>query len=208
MAISARRVGGAEVRPDRDRRGSAPDARGFGVHRLRAHWRPGRYGPQFGETVHRAIERVVRSRAPDASTAVAHAARVTELDHHIDEAVADVERAVAALRAERWLEDPRVVFRVRRYPIAGSLAPEALLAGYIDLFGTHAGRDRRRRLQDGPGAVRRRGGPAYPSYAEQVATYARLLACRPLASTKADAPRAALLFTHDGTLRWVRHERA
>jgi ATP-dependent helicase/nuclease subunit A len=60
--------------------------------------RIGRYGNTFGKVVHQAIGFKLNEPALPAAEAVARAARLAGLDEHLAEAVADVERTVAALR--------------------------------------------------------------------------------------------------------------
>nr|MBA3461798.1 UvrD-helicase domain-containing protein [Deltaproteobacteria bacterium] len=58
--------------------------------------RPSRFGPVFGDVVHEAIG-LVLTRGWPARRAVETTAAIAELANHLDEAVADVERATAAL---------------------------------------------------------------------------------------------------------------
>lgn len=158
--------------------------------------RSGRYGPQFGSTVHRALELILAEHA-DEATALEWAVRETGLSKNIDAARADVQRTLRALSEHNL----RAGLLKVEYPIAGSLSPDSLLAGYIDLlivtpewltvidfktdpapFGTSTS--------------------AYPGYAKQVKAYAELLARSGIANGR--QTRSALLFTESGELQWIR----
>ena len=151
-----------------------------------------RFGAVFGDVVHRAIG-LVLTRGISARDAVARVVAGAGLaDHHADaDAVADVERAVAALRREQLI-DGRVL-RVE-YPVA---APQAgcIAAGYIDLVS--AADDRAIDVIDfktdhwPAGATD--AAATFPAYAAQVRAYALMIGAR----------RAGLLFTVSGTVAWV-----
>jgi ATP-dependent exoDNAse (exonuclease V) beta subunit len=63
--------------------------------------REGRYGGLFGSTVHHAIGLALRRSGMTVQEAVQRAAKLYGLAEHLDEAVADVERGLKALRAAR-----------------------------------------------------------------------------------------------------------
>lgn len=158
--------------------------------------RPGRHGPVFGTTVHAAIAIVVEQRR-SAADAVRRAARATALDAALHpEAIADVERALDALRAAGLL-DAGIVRRFE-YPV-GALVPDgdghALAFGYIDFVAATEPMTvidfKTDRAPEGDAAS------ALPHYARQVRTYGQIL--RP------DAPsmRCGLLFTESGKIAWV-----
>jgi ATP-dependent helicase/nuclease subunit A len=158
--------------------------------------RTGRYGPVFGSTVHRALELVLTKCAPDAPRAVQWAAREVGLEEHLTQAEEDVTRTLAALESAGLLRGQLAL----EYPIAGSLEPSTLLAGYIDLL---IATDEELivvdfKTDDPPaGDARKR----YPGYAAQVGAYAKLLQSAGMASGR--RLRQGLLFTGDGGLRWV-----
>jgi ATP-dependent helicase/nuclease subunit A len=156
--------------------------------------RAGRFGPRFGETVHVAIGLALGSRL-EPLEAVRRAAGRTGLEERLDEAAADVARALAALRAE-GLGAPGPALRLE-YPVAGAAGDGRLLAGYADLVGVGGGGlvvlDFK---TDAPPA-----GPvaeSHPEYVAQVRAYAELLGAAGLGPA-----RAGLLFTADGLIRWL-----
>jgi ATP-dependent helicase/nuclease subunit A len=172
--------------------------------------RPGRFGPVFGDTVHRAIGLALAAGlAPDA--AVVRAAAGTGLSLHLDEAAADVTRALAALAGWGLARPPGPDLRLE-YPVAqASPDGSTLLAGYVDLLGVRrAPGDGRLAVVDfktdappPPGADLR---STHGAYARQVTAYAQLVSalCPPLrGSTAPGGVAAGLLFTADGGLRWL-----
>jgi ATP-dependent exoDNAse (exonuclease V) beta subunit len=160
--------------------------------------RVGRFGPTFGTTVHGAIADVVE-RGTIAAEAVKRAGRAAGLDEaRWADALADVERTVAALKAEGLIGRDGVTTRLE-YPISvGAVVggEGAIVAGYVDFV---AASDTEIVVIDfktdaaPAGDVR----SAYPGYVEQVKSYARVVA--------PDAPRVrlALAFTQTGKLEWV-----
>lgn len=154
----------------------------------------GRHGTTFGQTVHAAIGAVLTGpRTLD--EAVQAAATRHGLDTHLREAREDVARALDTLRSLRIDEAPHCL----EYAIAGVSPGGGLIAGYADLvvvppagplliidFKTDAP----------PSAF----APIPRSYVEQVHGYAHALE-RALAL--ASPPRAGLLFTADGEIRWL-----
>jgi ATP-dependent helicase/nuclease subunit A len=157
--------------------------------------KPGRFGPSFGTAVHRAVE-LVLSRGLTTQEAATRAAKELAVEPLRDMLVEDVTRARTALERAGLLQH---AFQVE-YPLAGSVAGETLVSGFIDL------------LVDTPdglcvidfktdAAPRGDVREEYPGYVEQVRSYAELLhRSRAFASNVA---RAGLLFTADGSLRWV-----
>jgi ATP-dependent helicase/nuclease subunit A len=94
--------------------------------------RRGRHGTTFGNTVHGALEMVLRWGV-DADEAVARSAKQNRLeDKLVEEAGADVGRALGALKAEGLLEDD-VELRCE-YPVVGKGADGYMLVGVIDLI--------------------------------------------------------------------------
>jgi ATP-dependent helicase/nuclease subunit A len=162
--------------------------------------RPGRFGDVFGSTVHLALGRVLRDPAEAASDAVRRAARRTGLVEHLDEATADVERTIAALRAER-LAGPLGPGLQLEYPVAGGDGRGFLLSGYIDLVAaTHERLDIIDFKTDAPPTESVE--MSHPGYVAQVTTYATLLNAAGV--TAGRRVRCGLLFTGDGVIRWTR----
>lgn len=162
--------------------------------------RKGRFGPVFGETVHRAIAWAVRKGLPPAA-AVRRSARSTGLDEaRWADAAEDVARATAALLRENLGASSERITRFE-YPLAvreASGEGHLLLSGYIDFVSCQASAGGEEivvidfKTDAAPeGAV----GLAYPAYVEQVRTYARL-------AFGGAAARAGLLFTATGEVHW------
>jgi ATP-dependent exoDNAse (exonuclease V) beta subunit len=86
------------------------------------------------------------------------------------------------------------------YPVAGSVEPQTLVSGFIDLLVD---------APDGLCIIDFKTDPAprgdvrqeYPAYVEQVRAYATLLAGSGAAGSA--VARVGLLFTADGGLHWV-----
>jgi ATP-dependent helicase/nuclease subunit A len=157
-----------------------------------------RYGSRFGSTVHRAIGLVLRDGA-SAAEATRRASVWYGLEEHVDEAAADVGRALSALRAAGIGGMPGAALQLE-YPVAGSMEGGSLVNGYIDLVAVAGGVlyviDFK---TDAPphGAVEQ----AYPNYVGQVRAYGRLLENGGVSGGR--NLRCGLLFTADGVLRWV-----
>lgn len=161
--------------------------------------REGRYGANFGETVHRAIGIAMRDPACTAAEAVGRAAEETGLAHDLKEAATDVGRALEALRAQGLLGQPGPSLRLE-YPIAGPGENGMLLVGFIDLVSAIEGHlDVIDFKTDSPPEVDPR--QTHPEYVGQVLTYGRLLEAAGLCAAR--RPRCGLLYTADGRLRWV-----
>ncbi len=160
--------------------------------------REGRFGSVFGHTVHHAIGLVLRDPALAVPDAVARAGSVYGLTDHLPEAVADVERALEALRRE-GIDGPTGTRLQVEYSVAGSWDGGQLLSGYIDLV---AMKDDRLDVidfkTDAPPS--RTAEHAFPEYAAQVRIYAQLLDG---AGIRGARMRCGLLFTGDGIIRWV-----
>jgi ATP-dependent helicase/nuclease subunit A len=161
--------------------------------------RDGRHGPVFGDTVHRAIGLVLTETGLTSAEAVRRAASRSGLAEHLEEAAADVGRALAALRGEGLLRAVGADLQVE-YPVAGAWSDGLLLTGYIDLVTVGADRiDVVDFKTDPPPA-----GPvelAYPQYASQVRLYGHLLEAADVTGER--HPRCGLLFTADGTIHWL-----
>lgn len=161
--------------------------------------RAGRHGHVFGDTVHRAIGFVLNEPGLTSAEAVRRAAARTDLADHLDAATADVDRAMTALRSAGLLRVIGPDLQVE-YPVAGSWGDGVLLNGYIDLLSVAADRiDVIDFKTDAPpdGPVEQ----AYPQYAGQVRLYGRLLEAAGVIGAR--RARHGLLFTADGSIRWV-----
>lgn len=159
--------------------------------------RPSRFGPVFGDTVHRAIGAVLQSRSLSPTAAVARARRVTGLRDHLDEAVADVARAVTTLAD---LTQSGATMRLE-YPVVGQ-SGDNMLVGYIDLLIASATEliviDFKTDLSDTSEAPL---AQVFPGYVEQLRSYVSML--RGAGLVEGRTARAALLFTDLGALRWI-----
>lgn len=156
--------------------------------------RIGRFGPVFGETVHRAIGlALLRKMAP--IEAVERSSRATGLLEHFEEAAEDVTRALAVLMHEGL--SPCDALRLE-YPV-GEARDGQLLSGYVDLVA----------VRDGIGTVvdfktdrppTGRAADTHLDYVQQVRTYLNLLSGEVLSGMKL---RGGLLWTATGVLEWV-----
>lgn len=158
--------------------------------------RVSRYGAAFGEAVHRAIGFKLNDPALSATQAVVLAARVAQLDDHHEEAAADVDRAIEALRNEGLTAGE---WRLE-YPVWGVKDGTQLLQGFVDLLAVGP----RGELiiidfkTDAPslGEVT----VTHAGYVAQVRSYREVL--QGAGMTGGVTSRCALLFTCDGGLRW------
>ncbi len=160
--------------------------------------RASRFGPVFGETVHRALGLSLAQPGLGTEAAVERAAGATGLAGRRGEAVEDVRRALAALERAglRRASGPDLQLE---YPVA--LARDGrLVTGYVDLLGMREGQltviDFKTDAPP-PGDVAETHG----AYVEQVRTYASILEALGLAAPGSVA--AGLLFTAEGEVRWV-----
>jgi ATP-dependent exoDNAse (exonuclease V) beta subunit len=161
--------------------------------------REGRYGGLFGSTVHHAIGLMLRKGGTSAGEAVQRAAKLYALTENLEEAAADVTRGVEALIVAGLARSPGADLQLE-YSVAGAWSDGQLLSGYIDLVGVQDGRvDVIDFKTDTPldGPVEQ----AYPKYAAQVRIYGRLL--ENAGVLKDRRLRCGLLFTADGTIRWI-----
>lgn len=156
--------------------------------------RVGRFGREFGTTVHRALALALADAALSESEAVRRAAAEVGLAEHLLEAEGDVRRTLATLAATGLRRGSRGEWAVE-YPVSW---PEdgKLLNGSIDLLIVEGGW----RVIDFKTDAKPVGevSAALPHYAEQVRSYARILEASGLAPSGSVA--AALLFTEDGSL--------
>ncbi len=161
--------------------------------------REGRFGGIFGSAVHHAIGLVLRSGTLAAEEAVRRAAERHGLKEHLDEAAADVRRAMETLRAEGLARAPGADLQIE-YPIAGAWEDGLLMSGYIDLVAIADGRvdviDFKTDVSPEEPVDR-----TYPEYAAQVRAYGRLLEAAGVVGSR--RVRCGLLFTADGRIRWV-----
>ncbi|MFL5261353.1 MAG: PD-(D/E)XK nuclease family protein, partial [Anaeromyxobacteraceae bacterium] len=135
--------------------------------------------------------------------AVARAARATGLADPVAEAAADVARALAGLGEAGLRRAPGQDLQLE-YPVA--LARDGnLVAGYVDLLGVTAGR---LAVVDFKTDSPPRGelAASHGAYVAQVRSYARLVEALGLAPEGSVA--AGLLFTAEGTIRWVERDGA
>jgi len=98
--------------------------------------REGRFGPVFGETVHRAIGFILTGHLAEPSAAIEAARAWTGLDEYLDEARADVARTLEALRT-RGLPTVAGDELVLEYPVAFATDGH-LVTGYIDYLAIRA----------------------------------------------------------------------
>jgi len=157
-----------------------------------------RFGPVFGTTVHRALDLLLSGSISDVPTALRLGADESQLSSHLDEAEADVRRALATLREQTLPSAGAEV--ATEYAIVGAWLDGQLLTGFIDLlivdastvtvidFKTDAAR---------PGAL----ATTYPEYDAQLRLYGKLLDAAGVIGTR--AWRCGLLFTATGELRWA-----
>ncbi|HEX2690286.1 MAG TPA: UvrD-helicase domain-containing protein, partial [Kofleriaceae bacterium] len=154
----------------------------------------GRFGSVFGDTVHLAIGLVLQADKA-VEEAVRSAAARTALLAHLAEAVEDVARALATLRA-LGVSAGEGAYRLE-YPIAGLAANGDLVAGYVDLV-----------IERAEGLIVLDFKTDVPpeadqlivqKYLDQVRGYVGVLAH----SLGAGPIRAGFLFTADGGIRWL-----
>ena len=161
--------------------------------------RAGRFGALFGGLVHRAIGLVLRDPDLTALEAVQVAAAAMGRAEHLDEARADVERAITALHAEGHFRALGPDLQIE-YAVAGLAEGGRLLSGYVDLVGATAERlDVIDFKTDAP--PRESAARSYPEYVAQVRAYGALLAASGAARDR--AIRTGLLFSADGSIHWV-----
>jgi hypothetical protein len=152
----------------------------------------GRYGTRFGETVHLGIGLALRSGL-SIEDSIARAALHTRLSAHLEDAVADVRRALVTLGTLGV--GPGTHYRLE-YAVAGLRPAQALVAGYADFVAVLGGRIVLLDFKtDAPPP------PAQPPpqpYVDQVQGYVDVLA-----SAFGSPIRGGLLFTADGSVRWL-----
>jgi ATP-dependent exoDNAse (exonuclease V) beta subunit len=161
--------------------------------------RPSRFGPTFGDTVHRAIGLALADAALAPGAAVARAAGETGLREHLEDAAADVRRALDALEAEGLRSAPGPALRLE-YPVAHA-AGGKLLTGYVDLLAVRDGRPVVLDFKTDAPPLDEPVETSHASYVEQVRSYARILEA--LAVAPPGTVRCGLLFTAEGRVRWI-----
>ncbi|MGH7307226.1 MAG: UvrD-helicase domain-containing protein, partial [Candidatus Rokuibacteriota bacterium] len=167
--------------------------------RVAAKPRAGRFGSLFGSVVHQAIGRVLFDSRLAPEEAVRRAAQHVGLHEHLDEAVADVTRALRALGSEGLVRPAGPELRLE-YPVAGAWQGGQLLSGYVDLVVATAERlDVIDFKTDALPAGRVQ--EVYPEYVAQVKIYGRLLEAAGLRGDR--QLRCGLLFSADGVIRWI-----
>ncbi|HEY4238641.1 MAG TPA: UvrD-helicase domain-containing protein [Kofleriaceae bacterium] len=152
----------------------------------RSFWgRKGRFGRVFGDTVHLAIGVVVREGGAARDAVLRVVVRTQLASGLVDEAVADVQRAVAAVGASAAL--------AVEYPVSGIDAEGRLVSGYIDLLArTGEGIVLLDFKTDAP-------APTLPDgYVRQVEGYATAVA-----AAWGQPVRAGILYTATGEIRWL-----
>ncbi|MBI4516947.1 MAG: UvrD-helicase domain-containing protein [Deltaproteobacteria bacterium] len=157
-----------------------------------------RFGAQFGIVVHRALELVLSGSQPAPRPAAAVAAAQAHCTEHFDEAVADVERALAALRAAGITATAGWQLCCE-YPVYDR-QPGRLLGGFIDLLALSA---QAAAVIDFKSDQPQAGALAsvYPTYAEQLRLYGRAL--ERSGRLQGRRLQLGLLLTASGELRWL-----
>jgi len=152
-----------------------------------------RYGAIFGSTVHRAIE-LVLAGCGTAAVCVGRAAREEGLTERMDEATADVERALTFARGLG-----RAELR-SEYPVCVADEAGTMLVGFVDLLAVTDGEVTVIDFKSDapPGASATLG--AYPEYRRQLALYERALRATGLVGER--QVRVGLLFTGSGEVVW------
>lgn len=158
--------------------------------------RKSRFGPVFGETVHRAIGIALAEPALSPAAAVARAAAATRLSEMRSEAAEDVGRALAALADAGLRRAPGPDLQLE-YPVAFASGGK-LLSGYVDLL---AAEDGVVTVIDFKTDAPPKGDvhATHPAYVEQVRSYARILVDLGIAREA----KGGLLFTAEAAIRWL-----
>ncbi|MDQ3341051.1 MAG: UvrD-helicase domain-containing protein [Myxococcota bacterium] len=149
--------------------------------------RASRFGPVFGDVVHQAIGLVLTKQWP-ATRAVEATANALDLTEHREDAVKDVERAVASL-VESNLVGGGCTTRLE-YPIAVARDGQ-LVVGYIDFLSAFEANIVVIDFKTDQAVAD--ALESYPEYARQLRAYAEVTR----------ATRAGLLFTATGELAWL-----
>lgn len=161
--------------------------------------REGRFGAAFGTAVHTAIGLKLRNAKLTVREAVRLAAVRANLEHHLDEAAADVFRALKALDAAGLVMLPGRNLQLE-YPVASAWEGGQLISGYIDLIGvTMDSVDIVDFKTDAPPTNAMEH--TYPHYLAQIRTYKTILLSSGIFASQ--IVRSGLLFTADGSIHWM-----
>jgi ATP-dependent helicase/nuclease subunit A len=157
-----------------------------------------RFGATFGSVVHRALELLLDGCIGSAAMAVTLAAHEVGLGEHLEDAEADVLRAVEALRPLGVGRQGTTV--TTEYPLAMAWNDGKLLTGFVDLL----------LLTDDSALVidfktdTPVAGPvraAYPKYAAQLGLYGEILQTAGVVGRR--ELRVGVLLTASGEVRWL-----
>lgn len=183
----------SEVRPESDTLVGTDDDPPFKPPRK------SRFGTDFGNVVHGALELLIHANARDAAEAVRRVSSSLGITQQLDEATNDVSRTAATLRELNMLGPEGPSLRVE-YAIGGVGQSGELLIGTIDLVGITDDEVTVidfKTDQPPEGDIMR----SHPKYVAQIQTYVRLL--QDAGITGERNARCGLLFTADGRVRWV-----
>jgi ATP-dependent helicase/nuclease subunit A len=166
-----------------------------------------RYGTTFGSTVHRALQLVLEGTKGTVAEIVTRAAQEYHLTEHVDEAGADVDRALRAIEALAGGTLPGTTpgaappFAQVEYPICMAGENGTLLLGSIDLVLVQKDEVVIVDFKTDAPPASNSSASAYPAYRRQLELYAEALETGKLAG---DRPvRLGLLFTASGEMAWV-----
>jgi len=166
-----------------------------------------RYGTTFGSTVHRALQLVLGGARGTAEELLTVAAREYNLTDHIDEAHADVERALRAIQSLAGGALPGATpgspppFAQVEYPICMRGPNGTLLLGSIDLVLVQSDEVVIVDFKTDPPPVGGAAASVYPAYRRQLELYADALRSGDLPGGR--AVRLGLLFTASGEMAWA-----
>jgi ATP-dependent helicase/nuclease subunit A len=151
-----------------------------------------RFGPQFGDTVHRALSLILGGDTASVEQVVRACAEFGRLDEHIDEAIADVERTLRALDQAGLRRTETTLYP--EYPVNLLDDEGQMVVGFIDLLVmTDAKVTTVDFKTDQPPAIS--VDQDYPAYKRQVTTYAEIVS--KILTTNIPV-EARLLFTANG----------
>jgi ATP-dependent helicase/nuclease subunit A len=157
-----------------------------------------RLGPQFGASVHRALELLLDGAADDVNAAVSIAMNELRATEHAQTAAQDVDRARAALDAIVRSND--AIELATEYPLCMLGPGGELLTGFIDLLAVSADTitaiDFKTDVAPKAAAAR-----VYPEYAAQLRLYGDMLRAADVVGSR--ELRLGLLFTEVGRIEWI-----
>ncbi|HYD50811.1 MAG TPA: UvrD-helicase domain-containing protein, partial [Terriglobales bacterium] len=160
--------------------------------------RGGRFGPTYGTAVHLALQIALTRLDIDPADAVSLAAASAGLQDNLEEAQADVNRALASL-LELGVARGAATIAVE-YPVVALWPDGKLVTGLLDLLVLEAERATVIDFKTDPpppGKIEW----SYRAYAEQLRLYGELLRAAGLLQGR--ELRQGLLFTADGVVRWL-----